>query len=48
VDRLLAKVAEGKAEIRWNTTVQEVTGDDSGVQGLSLRCAAAAAPARWR
>jgi thioredoxin reductase (NADPH) len=40
VDRLLAKVAEGKAEIRWNTTVQEVTGDDSGVQGLSLRSAA--------
>jgi thioredoxin reductase (NADPH) len=39
VDRLLAKVAEGKAEIRWNTTVQEVTGDDSGVQGLSLRSA---------
>ncbi|MGN6390247.1 MAG: thioredoxin-disulfide reductase [Burkholderiaceae bacterium] len=37
VDRLMAKVAEGKIEIRWNHTVDEVTGDDSGVTGLRLK-----------
>jgi thioredoxin reductase (NADPH) len=37
VDRLMAKAAEGKVEIRWNSTVQEVTGDDSGVHGLTIR-----------
>ena len=37
VDRLLAKAAEGKVEIRWNSAVDEVTGDDSGVQALRVR-----------
>jgi thioredoxin reductase (NADPH) len=37
VDRLMAKVKEGKVEIRWNHVVDEVTGDDSGVTGLAIR-----------
>jgi thioredoxin reductase (NADPH) len=37
VDRLMAKVAEGKVQICWNSAVEEVTGDDSGVQGVKLR-----------
>ncbi|MGV7210328.1 thioredoxin-disulfide reductase [Oxalobacteraceae bacterium A2-2] len=37
IDRLNAKVAEGKVEIKYNHTLQEVTGDDSGVTGLKLQ-----------
>ena len=37
IDRLLAKEAEGKVEIKWNHTLDEVTGDDSGVTGLNLK-----------
>ena len=37
IDRLMAKVAEGKVEIRWNHTLDEVVGDDSGVTGLRLK-----------
>ena len=37
VDRLLAKVAEGKVEIKWNHTLDEVTGDDSGVTGITIK-----------
>lgn len=37
IDRLMAKVQEGKVEIRWNHIVEEVTGDDSGVTGLSVK-----------
>jgi thioredoxin reductase (NADPH) len=37
IDRLMAKVAEGKVEIKWNHTVDEVTGDDSGVTGLRIK-----------
>jgi thioredoxin reductase (NADPH) len=37
VDRLLAKVAEGKIEIRYNHTLEEVVGDDSGVTGLRIK-----------
>jgi len=37
VDRLMAKMAEGGVEIRWNSTVEEITGDDSGVTGLTVR-----------
>src|SRR6185437_12506659 len=37
VDRLLAKQAEGKVEIKWNHTLDEVTGDDSGVTGVNLK-----------
>jgi thioredoxin reductase (NADPH) len=37
IDRLMAKVAEGKVEIRWNHTLDEVVGDDSGVTGLRIK-----------
>ncbi|HEY8024359.1 MAG TPA: thioredoxin-disulfide reductase [Burkholderiaceae bacterium] len=37
IDRLMAKVAEGKAEIKWNHTLDEVTGDDSGVTGMRIK-----------
>jgi thioredoxin reductase (NADPH) len=37
IDRLMAKVAEGKIEVRWNHTLDEVTGDDSGVTGINIR-----------
>jgi thioredoxin reductase (NADPH) len=37
IDRLHAKVAEGKVEIKWNHTLDEVTGDDSGVTGIRIK-----------
>lgn len=37
VDRLLAREKEGRVEIRWNTVLDEVVGDDSGVTGVKLR-----------
>jgi len=37
VDRLLAKVAEGKIDIQWHHTLDEVTGDDSGVTGINIK-----------
>ena len=37
IDRLMAKVKEGKIEIRWNHTLDEVTGDGSGVTGLNIK-----------
>jgi len=37
IDRLMAKVAEGKVVIEWNHTLEEVTGDDSGVTGLIIK-----------
>ncbi len=37
IDRLMAKVAEGKIEVKWNQTVDEVTGDDSGVTGVRIK-----------
>ncbi len=36
-DRLHARAAEGKVSFRWNSTVEEVLGDDSGVTGVRLR-----------
>ena len=39
IDRLMAKVAEGKIEVKWNHTLDEVTGDDSGVTGMNIRSA---------
>ena len=36
-DHLHARVADGKASIIWNHTVDEVLGDDSGVTGIRLR-----------
>ena len=37
VDRVMAKVAEGKIELRYNHTLDEVLGDQSGVTGLRLK-----------
>jgi thioredoxin reductase (NADPH) len=37
IDRLMAKVAEGKIEVKWNQTVDEVIGDESGVTGLRIK-----------
>jgi len=37
VDRLNAKVAEGKIEIKYNHTLEEVTGNEGGVTGLTLK-----------
>jgi thioredoxin reductase (NADPH) len=37
IDRLMAKVAEGKVEIKWNHTLEEVVGDDSGVTGIKIK-----------
>ncbi len=37
IDRLMAKVAEGKIEVKWNHTLEEVTGDASGVTGISIK-----------
>lgn len=37
IDRLMAKVAEGKVEIKWNSSIDEVVGDESGVTGLRIK-----------
>ena len=37
IDRLKAKVAEGKIEVKWNHTLEEVVGDASGVTGMRIR-----------
>ncbi len=37
IDRLMHKVTEGKVEIKWNHTLEEVTGDNSGVTGLKIK-----------
>ncbi|MFZ6642578.1 thioredoxin-disulfide reductase [Undibacterium sp. TC4M20W] len=39
IDRLMAKVAEGKIEVKWNHTLDEVIGDDSGVTGINIKAA---------
>ena len=36
-DRLFAREAEGKVEIRWDTVLDEVLGDATGVTGMRLR-----------
>ena len=36
-DRLFKKVQEGKIEILWNTTVDQVCGNEEGVSGLKLK-----------
>ena len=40
IDRLKAKVAEGKVAIHWNHTLDSVTGDDSGVTGIVIKSTA--------
>ncbi|NRR28730.1 thioredoxin-disulfide reductase [Oxalobacteraceae bacterium] len=37
IDRLNAKVAEGKIEIKYNHTLDEVVGNDSGVTGVRIK-----------
>jgi len=37
IDRLMAKVAEGKVDIKWHHTLEEVTGDASGVTGMNIK-----------
>lgn len=37
IDRLMAKVAEGKVDIQWNHTLHEVLGDESGVTGVRIK-----------
>ena len=37
IERLMAKVAEGKVVIKWNHTLDEVTGDASGVTGINIK-----------
>ncbi|MFM2009591.1 MAG: hypothetical protein RIR02_1541 [Pseudomonadota bacterium] len=39
VDRLMAKVAEGKVDIQWHHTLDAVTGDESGVTGINIKSA---------
>ena len=46
IDRLMAKVAEGKIALKLNHTLQEVTGDQGGVTGLTLAATADGALAR--
>ncbi|MFZ9407909.1 MAG: thioredoxin-disulfide reductase, partial [Burkholderiaceae bacterium] len=37
IDKLMAKVDAGKVEVRWNSVLDEVLGDASGVTGMRLR-----------
>ncbi|MEC5162379.1 MULTISPECIES: thioredoxin-disulfide reductase [unclassified Janthinobacterium] len=37
IDRLNAKVAEGKIAIKYNHTLDEVTGDEGGVTGINIK-----------
>ena len=37
IDRLNAKAAEGKIVIKYDHTLDEVTGDDSGVTGINIK-----------
>ena len=37
VDRLMAKVAEGKIELKLNATLHEVKGDQSGVNAITVK-----------
>jgi thioredoxin reductase (NADPH) len=43
-DKLARRVAEGKAEIVWNYTLDEVLGDGSGVTGARIKGTAGGAP----
>ena len=37
IDRLMAKVAEGKIDVKFNHTLDEVVGDDSGVTAMKIK-----------
>jgi thioredoxin reductase (NADPH) len=36
IDRLMAKVSEGKVEIKWHSQVDEVLGDHTGMTGIRI------------
>ena len=36
-DKLFKKAEEGKVTVLWNSTLEEVLGDDSGVTGLRVK-----------
>ncbi len=40
IDRLMAHVEEGKIEVKWNHTLDEVVGDTSGVTGIRIKSTA--------
>jgi thioredoxin reductase (NADPH) len=42
IDRLMAKVAEGKVAIEWNSQLEEVLGDNTGVTGIRVASATGA------
>ena len=37
IDKLNEKVAEGKIQVRWNSFVDEIVGDQSGVNGVRIK-----------
>jgi thioredoxin reductase (NADPH) len=37
IDKLMAKVAAGKVEVLWDSVLDEVLGDESGVTGMKVR-----------
>ena len=37
IDKLMAKVATGKVDVRWHSVLDEVLGDASGVTGMRVR-----------
>ena len=40
IDKLMAKAAEGKVELLWNHTLDQVLGDQSGVTGVRIKAVA--------
>ena len=40
IDKLMAKAAEGKVEVLWNHTLDQVLGDQSGVTGVRIKAVA--------
>jgi thioredoxin reductase (NADPH) len=36
-DRVMEKAAEGRITVKWNTTLDEVLGDETGVTGMRIR-----------
>ena len=37
IDKLMAKVATGKVDVRWHSVLDDVLGDASGVTGMRIR-----------
>ncbi|MBI1889625.1 MAG: thioredoxin-disulfide reductase [Burkholderiales bacterium] len=37
IDRLMAKVEEGKVVVKWDHTLDEVVGDETGVTGIKIK-----------